>query len=165
MRIESLEGRLGALEAKLSHVFADEPIPTGIVTHECEECERLSADFSSIRWRDLSEELIEKHYSQLPLLSPPAFAYYIPAYLRFALHDFNTDSRVLQFLVHSIAPRDDENPEWKRERFRHFTREQIDVLQEFLQLVVEQDEMRIYFGTLDPERRRLETHWSERWNG
>ena len=112
----------------------------------------------------MPEELIEKHYSQLPLLSPAAFAYYVPAYLRLALHDFSQDSRVLQFLVYNIAPSNDENPEWKRERFRHFTREQVDILQEFLQLVVEQDEMRIYFGTLDPERRRLETLWAERWD-
>jgi len=165
MGIEPLEGRLRGLDAKIQRAFDAQPIPTEIVTHECEECERLSVDFRSVAWHDLPEELIEKHYSQLPLLSPVAFAYYVPAYLRFAVHDFNRDSRVLQFLVYSIAPRDDDNPDWKRERFRHFTREQIDVLQEFLQLVVEQDEMRIYFGTLDSERRRLENHWSERWSG
>ncbi len=164
MRIESLESRLQSLDAKRSQAFDDKPPPAEIVTHECEDCERLSADFHSVAWRDLPEELIEKHYSQLPLLSPAAFAYYVPAYLRLALHDFSQDSRVLQFLVYNIAPSNDENPEWKRERFRHFTREQVDILQEFLQLVVEQDEMRIYFGTLDPERRRLETLWAERWD-
>jgi len=38
---------------------------------------------------------------------------------------------------------------------RYFTREQTDVLQEFLQLVVEQDELRLFLGTLGEERRRL----------
>ena len=165
MGIASLQNRIDALEAKITRAFDAQPIPSGIVTHQCEECERLSADFRSVAWPDLPEAVIEQHSADLPLLSPAAFAYYVPAYLRFALHDFNRDSRVLQFLVYNIAPSDDENPEWKRERFRYFTREQADVLQEFLQLVVEQDELRLFLGTLGEERRRLETHWSERWNG
>jgi uncharacterized protein DUF6714 len=162
---QSLENRKKELATALRRAFGLEPLPSSeeIVTHQCEECELLRANFESIPWQELSEELIEKHRADLPLLSPKAFAYFIPAFIRYALKDLRRDSRVLDSLLYNLAPTEDDLPEWRRERLRYLTREQLDVIQEFLQLVTEQDELRI-FQDLDSRRRRLESMWIERWN-
>ena len=80
-----------------------------------------------------------------------------------ALHHLTLSSLAFYYLMTNLAPPDDPQPEWSRERLRYLSRDQMDVIDAFLQLVIEQDEFRLAFGDLESGRRRLEAIWAERW--
>jgi hypothetical protein len=79
----------------------DAPPPKRIVVHQCEECERVAFDFAGRQWTDLSADVLEYHHDSIPLLSPEAFAYYLPAYLSFATRD---PDRIGEMVLYSLGP-------------------------------------------------------------
>ena len=163
--LNTLAGRSRQLEEGLLRAFdpLPAPPPEDVATHECEECNVLRSDLGSKRWDTLADAVIEKHRADLPLLSPKAFAYFIPAFIRYALHHFTHSSLAFHYLIANLAPADDPQPDWSRERLRYLSREQMNLIGAFLQLVIEQDEFRLAFGDLESGRRRLEAMWAERW--
>jgi hypothetical protein len=80
------------------------------------------------------------------MLSPEAFHYYFPAYLLHALDNFNSDSLVWQFTMFAVAPEEDETGyhDWWRVRLREFTPEQFKLLERFLDLIGQDEELSQY---------------------
>jgi len=163
------EERIAALRAAILEAFArdEPPRQDRIALHQCEECAGLRADFAEMRWNLMPPALIEKHYGSLPLLSPEALAYFLPAYLLYALDHFTPDSLVTEFVVYHLAPdapHDQDAIEWRRAKLRHFTRQQIAVVNDFLLLVEGDEAFRVYLGDVGPGRRRTMQYWEDRWD-
>jgi hypothetical protein len=78
-----------------------EPPPKRIVVHRCDECERVSWDFAGKKWTDLSSDVLQYHHDSIPLFSPEAFAYYLPAYLSFAAKDPHS---IGEMVLYSLGP-------------------------------------------------------------
>ena len=126
------------------------PLPEDVATHECEECDVVRTDLGSRRWDTLADAVIEKHRANLPLLAPKAFAYFIPAFIRYALHHLTLSSLAFYYLMTNLAPPDDPQPEWSRERLRYLSRDQMDVIGAFLQLVMSRTSSGSRLATLNP---------------
>ncbi|HVZ72375.1 MAG TPA: DUF6714 family protein [Polyangia bacterium] len=77
------------------------PPPKRVVVHRCDECERVSFDFAGRKWSELSTDVLEYHHDSIPLLSPEAFAYYLPAYLIFAAKE---PDRIGEMVLYGIGP-------------------------------------------------------------
>jgi hypothetical protein len=90
-------------EVDLQRAFpADYPLNLTIAPCDCEECAELRQDFAEYTWIDLPASIIRKHYAHLSLLGNEAFRYYLPALLRVAIA--NTDSNIAEWLMYSLAP-------------------------------------------------------------
>lgn len=115
----------------------------------------------------MSPTLIEAQAGSLPLLSPEAFAYFLPAYLLYALDHFSPKALPTEMMIYHLAPdepRDEEHVGYRRERLRSLTREHIEVVEQFLSLVEGNEDFRVYLGDVGPGRRRIREYWEERWN-
>ena len=85
--------------------FAKAPYPAApheIVACPCDECSRLAADLWHHGRAELPTAVIERHFSDLPLLSSKAIAYYLPRWMVYALD--NPESEVMDFVVYHLSP-------------------------------------------------------------
>lgn len=161
---------LDALRADVLRVFgtARRPARFEIAPHACDECEQLDADLADVDWIAMPDDLIEENPSGLALLSPEAFAYFLPAYLLYALDHFTYTALPSEMTVYSLAfnePQTEEMALWHRQRLEFITAEQLAVLQRFLEAVEADAEFGGYVGreAVSAARTRLGQFWSERW--
>jgi hypothetical protein len=158
--------RIAALARRARTAFAGVVRPSGvpIAPHECEQCEALRDALSGETWESLSAEKLEANYDQLPLLGPEALPVYLPAYLLYALEHFGPDDNVTEFTIYHLAPHHETTDhDYYRDRLRQFTAEQFGVIEDFLQLVIEDERFRRDFGGLIAGRDRLRELWRARW--
>ena len=109
-----------------------------IAPHACEKCAQLSADLAAIEWTAMPDALVEEHPTGLSLLSPEAYAYFLPAYVLYALAHFTRNDFASGMTVYSLAfnePVNEDMADWHRERLKFITAEQLSVLERFLQRV------------------------------
>jgi hypothetical protein len=158
--------RLRRYDEEIVAAFGATARPHGRLTpHVCDECDQVDAHLSPWSWESLPDQLIEAHYADLPLLSPEALAYYLAAFLRYAVRHFEPDSLVLEFLIYLLAPSPETSGGWERERLKGLTRGQLDALLTLGSITMQDERFRIAFGDLEPGMRRLEERWNERWEG
>ena len=104
--------------------FGDVARPSGateITSHRCNECDELANDLSPYRWSDVPDKLLVQHASGLPLLTPIALVYYLPAWMLHALD--NPSSIVTTFVLLHLMPSynwSDENPVYSLDRDSQF---------------------------------------------
>jgi len=161
--------RIAELKRKIGEAFNGVPIPARdrIALHQCDSCAALRNAFAGKDWRSLDCGFLEQYFSKLPLLSPEALPYFLPAYLLCALAHFDPDNIVAEFTVYHLTPSeptDEDHADWWREKLRFFTAEQIAVVSEFMQLVREHEGFRIYLGDVGPKHDRYRDHWARRWD-
>jgi hypothetical protein len=130
------------LKSEVIKVFAEveQPAKGNIVLCECEECRGVRKDFTNIKWQKASDKLLEGNYDKIPLLSPEAFNYFLPAYLLYTLNNFDgMFSDVCEYTLYAVTP----NKNWKdengsvtsfwKEKFSLFTSAQMNVIYHFLE--------------------------------
>lgn len=140
---EENKKQIETLKSKIKSAFSQtkQPAWDNIALHECEECLGVRKDFVNVNWQKASDELLEKNYDKLPLFSPDAFKYFLPAFLLYTLRNFDEDfSEVCEFTLYAITP----GKSWKDdngqissywvEKFSAFTEEQMNTIYEFLTL-------------------------------
>ena len=159
--------QIAAIRAAVLAAFdgVKQPPEADIAPHDCEECAELRAAFAHTDWRTMST-LVEEYPTGLSLLSSEAYAYFLGAYLLYALDHFTPDALPAEMLVYNLAPEgspSDEHEEWHREKLRHMTREQMAVVERFLDLVEADAEFGEYVGDLSVGRARYRDHWEQRW--
>lgn len=127
------------------------PLPENLTKHRCKECDGVRDDFSGVEWWNADNSMIDENYDDLPLFTPEAFHYYLPAFLIRLLDSFDPDNEVLQFSVYGLSPTKTpvDDPRY-RARLNLFTPEQISAVASFLEQV-EKDE-RFYNYYADVER-------------
>ena len=94
------------LSAKIRDAFPDIAPPSfPVVLHKCDECDQVKAAFLGKRWSEISLGTLRDHYCSLPLLSPEAFRYYLPAFLLGAIKDMDhPNSSLHTFAIYSLLP-------------------------------------------------------------
>ncbi len=61
------------------------PTPSAITQHHCEECDEIRDFLSGNAWTELVDVVaLRDHYDALHLVTPPAYHYYLPAFMRAA---------------------------------------------------------------------------------
>jgi hypothetical protein len=161
---------IAALRADVLRAFGAAACPpeSQIAPHACEECQQLSADLAGVEWTAMPDALIEDNPSGLALLSPEAYAYFLPGYILYALDHFSSQSLPAEMTVYSLAynePANEDMADWQRARLKFITGDQLAVLQRFLQLVEADPDFGDYVGREEvaAARLRLEQFWAERW--
>jgi Family of unknown function (DUF6714) len=137
------------LIAAIEKAFDATPAPQSITDCDCLWCRDVVADFSGRLWPEMEDARIKANYSSLASLSPQAFHYFLPAYLRHSLKHFNLNSEVCEYTVYAVAPnaevmKDSSAIERMRERLRHFDRKQAEIILHFLELVAGDAELSDY---------------------
>ncbi len=135
--------KIKQLQAEIYHVFGETSYPKNevLIEHLCDECVGLHQDFAEKKWNEVNEEIIEKNYDNLPLFSPEAFHYFLPAYLLYTLENFESD--VAEFTLYSIAPdkhwkdKNGEVNDYHKRRFEPFDDAQMNVIHKMLLLYQE----------------------------
>lgn len=132
-------------------------VPTlPLINHECEECIELQSAFAGRSWKEVSPELIKKHFSNLSLFSPRAFHAFIPAYLTHSIKNFNDDDLVSEFTAYAFLPdklasTDEGHANFWKLKLSLFTDEQFNIFLDYLDLVEANDQ---YFDRSLLERSR-----------
>jgi hypothetical protein len=131
------------LKSEIVEVFAEveQPAKDNIVLCECEECRGVRKDFTNVKWQEAGGELLKDNYDKIPLFSPEAFNYFLPAYLLYTLNNFDDRfSYVCEYTLYAVTPdknwRDESgnvSSYWK-EKFSLFTPTQMNALYHFLDL-------------------------------
>jgi hypothetical protein len=139
-----------------------------IAPHDCDECRQVCADFASIEWIAAPDATIESHPSALSLMSPEAYAYFLPAYLLYAVAHFTHDALPSEMTVYSLAfsePSGEGMHEWHRGRLKFVTAAQLETLERFLILVENDATFSEYIGKeeIADGRARLRELWNARW--
>ncbi len=139
------------LKRKIIDVFADVPYPKGVIApHHCDKCRELRKTFAHKNWKTIDSKILEENYSKMPLFSPEAFQYFLPAFLIYSLDNFN-DNDVCEFTIYTLSESEKEikeNPDYWRKyfqnRFESFTLKQINLIHEFLSLVESKEDDNFY---------------------
>ena len=132
-----------ALRKQLLTVFASvkPPRKSHITQHMCEECVELRETFSDLKWDSIQPTILDSNWGQLPLFSPAAFHYFLPAYILRCLDNFDPDNLVCEFTLYSLCPTSttEDDKKWNLERFQLFTEEQKKAIGSFLKLAKTSD--------------------------
>ena len=89
------------LEEQLTSAFPARLIGGTITPHECEECAAIREYLASRTWLEVEDVFTEQYSGSLPLLAPNAYQAYLPAWLRTAAR--NADSEVAGMLLINLA--------------------------------------------------------------
>jgi hypothetical protein len=154
------EAQRRALQADIRAAFAQAVRPTAdlIAPHQCDECARIRSEFSQAHRDALPDAFIEEHRSALPLLSPEALLYFLPAYLLYALDHLTSRTGASEMTVYAVTPNSSTDAaleDWARERVALFTDEQAGVIDRFLELVQHDDDLGAYMGDVADRRARF----------
>lgn len=148
--------------------FADVPHPgRNIAPCGCWECSEVEKDFqdavSASSWQTLATSIIERHFSVLALLSPRAFNSFLPAFLVYALQNYNA-SDVWEWTIYTLTPgkESDNSSEWWRERLHLFTEEQMNVIYQYLNLIRQDPDAYDFYKDIDRGKPRLETYFNNK---
>lgn len=147
--VETSPSQLEQLRRQILAAFphTNPPAPENITSHPCEECEGVTEDFRGVRWWCADDTLIDGNFDKLPLLTPEAHHYYLPAFVLRALAEFEPDEPVLQFCIYNLTPgsRPIDDP-WRRARMNEFTPEQISAVAGFLAVVLQDERFSHYYA-------------------
>ena len=95
-------------------------------------------------WIDISPEKIEHECWALSVLSPAAFAYYLPAYMTWVLKNYDAcSSDTLDHTLYDLdlTDRDDSTRSTMEQRFAHFSKEQGQSVLAFLSFMAQVKEV------------------------
>jgi len=98
-----VEDIIATFHTRLLQAFpVDYPEDLQITKHGCDECEQVANDFLGQRWDLLPRTVLDNNFDKLPLFTLEALQYFLPAYLRAALAEPESD--VAEFLSYMLAP-------------------------------------------------------------
>ena len=134
------------LRNKILAAFDAVPRPgkRNITSHKCEECYELRDTFGSLQWDQIPAAVVDENFGQLPLFTPKAYKYFLPAYLLRCLESLDPESMVCEFVIYSLTPEPvaDEMKQWVAERRKLFDQKQQEAIVEFLELIRSSEEFK-----------------------
>ncbi len=122
-----------SVRESIALAFKEVPYPgtDQIALHECDRCRALRDDFRGKSPQALADEILERNCGDLALLSPAAFHYFVPAYMRYSLN--HPDSEVADFTVMGLGTSAHGFDAIDLERFRLFSLHQREAAIAFLE--------------------------------
>lgn len=139
--------KLSSLKKKILKVFPKTPPPAlkEITRHRCSECNAVRRSFYNVEWWNADDALIDQSFGIISLFTAKSYHYYLPAFLLFSLKNFKPYNEVLQFVIYnlSLSERIDDM-DFMMQRKAFFSKEQAQILTGFLQLVLADENLKIY---------------------
>ncbi|MEQ8673540.1 MAG: hypothetical protein RLP44_05820 [Aggregatilineales bacterium] len=93
---------------KIERAFADVPYPEdGRIVDDrfhCYECEDMHNAFVDKQWQSLTDAVYLRHHKEMSILTPAAFRYFLPAYMRAAVVDPVQADLAADYIVYSLTP-------------------------------------------------------------
>lgn len=101
------------------------PSKREITIHRCYECDKVRDDFAQYSVDEVPDNLMNWHQDSIPLLTPKAFRYYLPRYVKYTC-DY-IDSNAVDNLLFNLSPDDPNNEFWsgRCDEFSHSERKAI----------------------------------------
>lgn len=150
------------LRAKIEQHFASakQPSKEHITECDCWECLELRDRLSKVSGRYLDAETLKTNLV-LPLLSPEAFIFFLPAYILFSIDNPRDEAGIYEHTVNVLTPGkdDDSSAAFYISRLRLFTTEQLQVILEFLDLVASDPESFLFYTNIDRGKPRLKRYF------
>jgi hypothetical protein len=107
------------------------------------ECREIESAFKGKDWRDVSVEMVRDHKDALPLFTPAAFRYYLPAYMIGCVESPREVDVALDSVLFNLTP-PKKHSGWQWDRFwaraQQFDEHEREAIRSFLELM-EQDEI------------------------
>ena len=128
------------LKNQIFKTFADtkQPAKEDIALGDYEQCKEMRNDFAGIKWQEISDELLLKQYDAIPLFTPQAFIYFLPAFLIYTLKNFDSHSLLGEFTIYALTPDKkwnlDNMKSYWTERLSLLSNKQMEVIYDFLDL-------------------------------
>lgn len=155
------EEKLELLKSKVIKAFDNISKPKDVIAeHECEDCFEVRKAFSGKSWKQITPEILEENYDKIPLFSSESLHCFLPAYLIYSLEHFAEDE-VCSFTAYSFMVKPDDvgkTIDWWKYRFQFFTKEQLHLVYEFMDLVVQDEEFKIFVSELERGKKLLKAH-------
>lgn len=134
------ENQLEKLKQRIFKAFEDVPYPKStIAPHECDECRDVRKTFAGKNWKTIPAAILEENYGIIPLFSPEAFNYFLPAYLIHSLGNFGEKyDTTCEFTIYAVSPDNEDiknRLDYWKQKFADFTTEQMNCIYEFLDFV------------------------------
>jgi hypothetical protein len=118
----------------------DENIAVDQTGHD-PECNEIATAFAGKRWTQITPEILREFSQSLPLLTSPAFRYFLPAYMIGTIDPQVDLSGARDFVVFNLTP-PGARTGWQADLFRAraelFTTEERDAIRSFLELMEQQ---------------------------
>ena len=95
--------------------------------------------FQGLFWMDVRPILFKENFEVFCFFSPQAFCYYMPALVKCSLEDFNSCELATDSVIGLLNPQTSFSAEiaaWRRDRWSHLTKEQFEVIVEWLEYYV-----------------------------
>jgi hypothetical protein len=135
-----------SVQESIESAFADVPYPGDdrIADHkDCPECDDVREHFRGTTWRDHTVAELQQYQSVLPLFTPAALQYFLPAYMLVSLSAWQeADMIPFSILCMCLPPPSDTDAGLRQhtcERFSVFTRPQRAAIAAYLQEWVRSD--------------------------
>ncbi len=130
-----------------------------LIVHACDECFALRDAFAGRRWADIPVRQIHEHYSELPLFSPVAHHYYLPAFVIAATDSTRRkDLPILDMVMYDLCALPKESVTFS-ERFELFSPPQLTALSRWLFHMLSYRD--IYDLHADVAAPCFDEHWNE----
>ncbi|MEZ5308738.1 MAG: DUF6714 family protein [Pyrinomonadaceae bacterium] len=153
----SSEEEISGLKAKLMDVFQrTPPLSLNEITTSPDyypQVPNLKRTFAEIEWWQISCETICGNYDKLPLFSDRAFYYVFPAYMWCALDELPICNLVCEFLIYELSPPPGKKVDARfvncySSRLAMFSTEEIDIIREFLRLLLSLETMKDFYSDI-----------------
>ena len=112
---------------------------------KCDECTELEKSLRHQKWDALGDETMDSQFGSLPLLTPEAFATFLPAWLARSLEDLDAkEQKFREWTLYAIGLYhiEEDGPDelsrqigWLRQRADRLTPEQIEAVATLLHLI------------------------------
>jgi hypothetical protein len=164
-RVESVREKIiDEIRQAFGHVSRED----GVTLHEAKVIDDYGSDEERVAarlldtdrsWQDVPDHLVEESQETLCFVDPPGFCYYLPAYMTWALRNYETsESFSVDHATYSLTISED-TPQraWHLERFGLFDVEQRKAICRFLRFMAEQQD----FADAVQARKALEGYWGK----
>jgi hypothetical protein len=161
------------VKAKILGAFAAAPYPgdANLVVDPTgwdPECREIASAFKAKSWNDVCREMVRKYSQALPLFTPEAFRYYLPAYMIASIEPGSDADAVRDFVLANLTP-PRQPTGWPAEFFHaraaQFSAAERDANKSFLELIEEQRLANWESQGLEPPPSRIKTainYWASK---
>ena len=141
----SAEEHGGIVKTALFAAFANTPYPgdKNIVVDQNvfdPECTEIVNAFTGMKWQDVSVEMVLQFKEALPLFTPAAFSFYLPAYMVACVDAYYDVDVALDSVLFNLTPPVSQSGwQWDffQARIENFAGLQVDAIRSFLALMIE----------------------------
>jgi hypothetical protein len=141
---DDFAARAAAVAREIESAFAGVKHPgldAMVLSPKDYESQEIRQSFGNRHWRDLPFSMISYHREAFARLTPAAYPFYLPAYMRAALSPESAADDICVYTVYALAPSSWSNPReiaFFEERYQRLTEPQRNAVRSFLRFIGEQ---------------------------